>query len=152
MNIPKLNSFLKYHNHTLQTSPWYREEEPQNINIQKTPRRTSKQGNQLSLPLQNDCKLERTRSNAYQNNDQTQNQNENYLIKKLSEYDTTKSLQTNTRHRYEEPHIINTHKTPGRQPKQSATCSLYLVKIIVNQVCLPKQSPNIEPELNSSRK
>ena len=44
----------KYHNHKLQTSPWQREEEPHNNH--ETPRRETKQSNQLSLPYQDDCK------------------------------------------------------------------------------------------------
>ena len=39
----------KYHNHKLQTNPWYREEEPHN-NHEKPG------SNQLSLPHQDDCK------------------------------------------------------------------------------------------------
>ena len=44
----------KYHNHKLQTNPWHREEEPHNNH--ETPRRQTKQSNQLSLPHQDDCK------------------------------------------------------------------------------------------------
>ena len=43
----------KYQNPKLQTDPWYREEEPHNNH--KTPGRQTKQSNQLSLPLQDDC-------------------------------------------------------------------------------------------------
>ena len=39
---------MKYHNHKLQTNPWYREEEPHNNH--ETPGRQTKQRNQLSLP------------------------------------------------------------------------------------------------------
>ena len=46
----------KYRNHTLQTNPWHREEEPQNIKSNKTLERQLKQSNQLSLPRQDDCK------------------------------------------------------------------------------------------------
>ena len=45
-----------YHNHTLQTNPRHREEEPQNTNSHKTLERQLKQNNQLSLPRQDDCK------------------------------------------------------------------------------------------------
>ena len=38
----------KYHNHKLQTNPWYHEEEPHNNH--ETPGRQTKQSNQLSLP------------------------------------------------------------------------------------------------------
>ena len=44
----------KYHNHKLQTNPWYRKEEPHNNH--KTQERQTKQSNQLSLPHQDDCK------------------------------------------------------------------------------------------------
>ena len=46
----------KYHNHKLQTNPWHREEEQDNIH--ETPGRQTKQSNQLSqsLPHRNDCK------------------------------------------------------------------------------------------------
>ena len=44
----------KYHNHTLQTNPRHREEEPQNINSKASVRQYL-QSNQLSLPLQDDC-------------------------------------------------------------------------------------------------
>ena len=36
-----------------QTTPWHREEEP--LNHHETPGRQIKQGNQLTLPHQNDC-------------------------------------------------------------------------------------------------
>ena len=44
----------KYHNHKLQTNPWYREEEPHNNH--ETPGRQTKQSNQLSLPNRDDYK------------------------------------------------------------------------------------------------
>ena len=44
----------KYDNHKLQTSPWYREEEPHNNH--ETPGRQTKQSNQLSLPHRDDYK------------------------------------------------------------------------------------------------
>ena len=47
----------KYHNHKLQINPWHREEEPHNNH--ETPRRQTKQSNQLSLPHQDDCKTRR---------------------------------------------------------------------------------------------
>ena len=59
----------KYHNHLQHTNPRDRKEEPQNIYSNKTSVRQQKQSNQLSLPLQDDSKLERTQSNAYQNKD-----------------------------------------------------------------------------------
>ena len=43
----------KYHNHKLQTNPWYREEEPHNNH--ETQGRQNKKCNQLSLPHQDDC-------------------------------------------------------------------------------------------------
>ena len=48
----------KYDNHELQTIPWHREEESHNNH--KTPGRQTKQTIQLSLPHQDDCKLEGT--------------------------------------------------------------------------------------------
>ena len=45
----------KYHNHTPQTDPWHREEEPQNTDCHKASGRQLKQSNQLSLPHQDDC-------------------------------------------------------------------------------------------------
>ena len=42
----------KYHNHTLQTKPQHREEEPQNTNSHKTSGRQLKKNNELSLPHQ----------------------------------------------------------------------------------------------------
>ena len=44
------------HNHTLQTNPRHREEEPQNIYSNYTSVRQLKQSNKLSFPLQDDCK------------------------------------------------------------------------------------------------
>ena len=44
----------KYHDHKLQTNPWYCEEEPHNNH--ETPGRHTKQSYQLSLPHQDDCK------------------------------------------------------------------------------------------------
>ena len=43
----------KYHNHTPQTTPWHREEEP--LHRYETPGRQIKHSNQLSLPHQDDC-------------------------------------------------------------------------------------------------
>ena len=45
----------KYHNLTLQTNPRHREEDPQNINSNKTLERQLKQSNQLFLPRQDYC-------------------------------------------------------------------------------------------------
>ena len=50
-----MSMIRKYHNHKLQTNPWYREEEPHN-NLE-TPGRQNKQSNQLSLLHQDDCKV-----------------------------------------------------------------------------------------------
>ena len=44
---------MVYHNHTLQTNPWHREEEPHSKH--KTQKKT-KQSYQLSLPYLDDCK------------------------------------------------------------------------------------------------
>ena len=44
--------------HKLQTNSWHREEEPHNNH--ETSARQTKQSNQLSLPNQDDCKLEWT--------------------------------------------------------------------------------------------
>ena len=44
--------------HELQTNSWHREEEPHNNH--ETSARQTKQSNQLSLPHQDDCKLEWT--------------------------------------------------------------------------------------------
>ena len=57
----------KYHNHKLQTNPWHREEEPHNHH--ETPGRQTKQSNQLSLPHQDDAKLEGTQRNPKEEND-----------------------------------------------------------------------------------
>ena len=54
--IKKIVSMIrKYHNHTLQTIPCHREEEPQNTDSHKTSGRQPKQSNQL-LAHQDDCK------------------------------------------------------------------------------------------------
>ena len=54
---------MKYHNHTQQTNPRHREEEPQNTNSHTTPGRQLKQStNQLSLSHQDDCKTRMTQS------------------------------------------------------------------------------------------
>ena len=52
----------KYYNHTLQTNPRHREEEPQYTDCQKTSRRQLKLNNQLSLHHQDDCKTRITQS------------------------------------------------------------------------------------------
>ena len=44
----------KYYKYELQMHPWHHDEEPHNNH--ETPRRQTKQGNQLSLPHQDDCK------------------------------------------------------------------------------------------------
>ena len=43
----------KYHNHKPQATPLHRKEEP--LNHHETPGRQIKQGNQLSLPHQDEC-------------------------------------------------------------------------------------------------
>ena len=53
-NLHKVSMIRIYHNHKLQTNPWYREEEPHNN--QETPGRQTKQSNQLSHPHRDDCK------------------------------------------------------------------------------------------------
>ena len=50
----KVSMIRNNHNHKLQTTPWYREEEPHNNH--KTSGRQTKQSNQLSLPHRDDCK------------------------------------------------------------------------------------------------
>ena len=45
-----------HYNHKLQTNPWHREEETHNNH--ETPRRQTKQGSQLSLSHQDDCKTD----------------------------------------------------------------------------------------------
>ena len=51
-----MNVIMKDHDHTLQTNPPHREEEPQNTKRHKTSERQLKQSNKLSLPRQDDCK------------------------------------------------------------------------------------------------
>ena len=45
----------KYHNHKPQTNPLHLEEESHNHH--ETPGRQAKQGNQVSLPHQDECKI-----------------------------------------------------------------------------------------------
>ena len=49
----------RYHDHILQTDPWYLGEEPQNTNSHKTSGVRIKQSNHLSFPRQDDCKTRR---------------------------------------------------------------------------------------------
>ena len=63
----------KCHNHTPQTNPRHREEEPQNTDRHKTSGRQLKQSNQFSLPHQDDGKNRLTQSTEQQSKDQTQN-------------------------------------------------------------------------------
>ena len=60
----------KFHNRTLQTNPWHREEEPQNNYNHEIQGRQRKYSNRLSLLHQDDFKQERTQSNAQQNTEQ----------------------------------------------------------------------------------
>ena len=60
----------KYHNHKLHTNPWHRLEEPHNH--QGTQGRQTMQSNQLSLPLQDDCKTRMDIKNVQQNIEQLQ--------------------------------------------------------------------------------
>ena len=60
----------KYHNHNPQKNPWYRKEEPHNRH--ETPRRQTKQSNQLSLPEQDDRKIRMDKGNVQQNIEQLQ--------------------------------------------------------------------------------
>ena len=71
----------KYHNHTLSTNPLHRKEEPQNIYSNKTFARQQKQSNQLSLPLQDDCKLERAQV-IHTKQRQTQNPHKQWEVHK----------------------------------------------------------------------
>ena len=64
-----VNLIRKYHNHTLQTNPRYREEESQNTRCHKTSGRqlflskaTISLSLSLSLPHQDDCKTRKTQS------------------------------------------------------------------------------------------
>ena len=61
----------KYHNHKLQTNPWYREEEAHTI----TRHQEDKQSEATSslFPIEMVAKLEWTQSNAQQNKDHFQN-------------------------------------------------------------------------------
>ena len=56
MHLIEVSMVRKYHNHKLQTNPPHREEEPQDIHNNKTPKRQQKQSNQLSLLHQDNCK------------------------------------------------------------------------------------------------
>ena len=58
----QVSMIRKCHNHTPQTNPRHREEEPQNTGCHKTSGRQLKQSNQLSFPHQDDCKTRRTQS------------------------------------------------------------------------------------------
>ena len=79
----------KYHNHTLQTNPWQREEESQTIYSNNKSKATS------SLFLFNMiAKLERTQSNAQQNKDKTQNPH-----KQWEAHQTTEQQQQQQNHR-----------------------------------------------------
>ena len=73
----------KNHNHELQTTPWYREEEPPNHH--ETPGRQTKQSNQLSLFLiKMTATPERTQSNVQQNIEQLQTPTMGVTINKKS--------------------------------------------------------------------
>ena len=58
----------KYHNHKLQSNPWYREEDPHNNH--ETPRRQTKQATSSLFPIEMNAKLQWTQSNAQQNIEQ----------------------------------------------------------------------------------
>ena len=73
----QVSMIRKYHNHTLQTILRHREEDPQSINSHKSEGQL-KQISQLFLARQDDCNLERTQINAYQNKDQTQNSHKDW--------------------------------------------------------------------------
>ena len=62
--LQKVSMMRIYHNHTLQTNPWWREEEPQNTNSHKISGRQLKQSDQLSLLVKIIAKLEMTQSSA----------------------------------------------------------------------------------------
>ena len=90
----------KYHNHTLQTNPRHRDEEPQNINSHKTTGiNLSKATSSLPLfPIKMIAKLEITPSTAHQNRDITQNP--------INNWSTNKQRITNNRvTRRFKPHI-----------------------------------------------
>ena len=63
----KVSKIRKYHNHTPQTNPQHREEESQDIYINKTVRQL-KHTNQIFL-FKMIAKLEKTQSNVQQNKD-----------------------------------------------------------------------------------
>ena len=65
----------KYHNHTTQTKPSHHEEESKTFNSKNTSLRQLKQSNKLSLFLfKMNAKLEKTQSNAQQNQDKHRTQ------------------------------------------------------------------------------
>ena len=66
----------KYHNHTQQTNPHYQEEEHQNNNNHKITihqEDTQSKATSSLFPIKMIAKLERTKSNAQQKMEQTQN-------------------------------------------------------------------------------
>ena len=58
----QVSMIREYHNHTPQTNPRHREEEPQNTGCYKTSRRQLNQSNQISLPHQDGCITRQTQS------------------------------------------------------------------------------------------
>ena len=78
LTLLKIVSMIrKYHKHKLQTNPWYREEDPHNID--DTPGRQSKATSSL-FPIKMIAKLEWTQSNAQQNIERLQNPTMGVLI------------------------------------------------------------------------
>ena len=61
--------FRKYHNHKLQTNPWYREEEPHTTVTRRQEDKLSKATSSL-FPIKMTAKLEGTQRNVEQNIEQ----------------------------------------------------------------------------------
>ena len=66
--MKKVSMIRKYHNHTLQTNSWHREEDLQDTRKTNRVKRTGS-----LFPIKMIAKLERTHSNVQQNIEQTQN-------------------------------------------------------------------------------
>ena len=81
----------KFHNHKLQTTPWYREEEP--LNHLETSGRQIKQSNQLFLPHQDDCNTRMDIKYVQQNIEQLQTPTMGVTINKKVNNNRTTALE-----------------------------------------------------------
>ena len=112
-----MNIVRKYHNHILQTNPWYREEERHNNH--ETHEDKLAKAISSSLPIKMIAKQEWTQSNVQQYTEQLQKTNNGSKVSKVAKirnrYNQVPHLTQDTNWK-----VTNSQKTPQTRAKRSA--------------------------------